>query len=278
MTDDASRMAKRISMAHCHAPVRPVRCELFPAGPLPLPPASEHRLLHLRQGSWTISRQRMTAPASAIIRAEQTLTIELNKTASVAVAHFSAKLPGGVDALAPCSGDLGTMHAVDSEIVAAWDAVLRIAETCRHGDAWARPQLRGAFITVLALTVQDGFTRGGWRCEDPQQPAWLTAVLAHIEANLGRSDLDVSSLADVAQMSPSRFAHAFRDLLGVPPKRYVLDQRMQRAQALMADPSLPIKSIAHACGFRDPEQFTASFRKRTGLSPSAWREQENRER
>lgn len=278
MTDAANRMAKRISQAHCHAPVRPVRCELAPAGALSLQPVTEHRVLHLRQGTWRIAGQQLTAPASVIIRAEQTLAVELDVAAPVATARFTARLPGGVDALAPCSGHLCTTHATDSELVAAWDAVLRIAETCRQGDAWARPRLRGAFTIVLALTLEDGFTRGGWRWEDPRQPAWLASVLAHIGTHLGRSDLDVSSLADLAQMSPSRFAHAFRDLLGVPPKRYVLHQRMQRALSLMEDPTQPIKAIAHACGFRDPEQFTASFRKKTGFSPSAWREQKTRDR
>lgn len=276
MTDGALRMAKRLSMAHCHAPVRPVRCELRPAGPLPLHPATEHRILHLRQGLWCIDRQQLAAPASVILRAGQMLTVECEGDAAIATVRFTARLAGGVDALAPCSGTLSTTHAPDSELIPAWDAVLRVAESCRNGDVWARPRLRGAVTTVVALTLQDGFTRDGWRWEDPQQPTWLSAVLTHIDAQLGRSELDVAALADVAQMSASRFAHAFRGLLGVPPMRHVLEQRMQRALALMEDPALPIKTIAHACGFRDPEQFTASFRKRTGRTPSAWREQKNR--
>jgi len=64
---DPDRMAKRLSLAHCHATVQSIQMTEQPAGPWVLEPAEEHRLFHRRSGSWAIAGEEI--PASLILRA-----------------------------------------------------------------------------------------------------------------------------------------------------------------------------------------------------------------
>lgn len=48
--------------------------------------------------------------------------------------------------------------------------------------------------------------------------------------------------------------------------------RQHEASQLLSQPELAIGRIAERLGYSDPANFTAAFRKWTGLSPSAWRE------
>lgn len=273
---DPYRMAKRLSLAHCHATVQSIQMTEQPAGPWVLEPAEEHRLFHRRSGSWAIAGEEI--PASLILRAGSRFILDLGVRTQVASLRFSALLRGAIDALAPLrgpgSGDhacLATDHGSMTEIAAAWDALLAEARRCRAGDPWSRPRVRGRVTVVLATTIADGFHVGGWRLGD-ERPAWIEAVLARIETDLAKT-IDLEGLAGIARLSPSRFAHAFRDLIGQPPGRYIAERRLVRAKALLVEAGATVKGVAAACGFSDPEHFSATFRKATGLTPSVWQQE-----
>jgi LacI family transcriptional regulator len=53
----------------------------------------------------------------------------------------------------------------------------------------------------------------------------------------------------------------------------VHEVRIERAQDLLRDKSVPIKVIYGQCGYADDMAFRRFFRKRTGVSPLAWRSQ-----
>lgn len=272
---DPIRMAKRLSLAHCHAPVQPIQVDVRPVGAWNLEPAEEHRLFHRRSGSWAIEDAPL--PASLLLRAGASLAIDVGPGTRVACLRFSALLRGSIDALAPLRGPgpgdhpyLATGHGDDDAITADWDALLAEADRCRAGDAWARPRVRGRVTVVVAATIADGFRCGAWRLGD-ERPDWVETVLARIEADLAKT-IDLEALAGIASLSPSRFAHAFRDLVGQPPRRFIAERRLERAKTLLVEPGATVKRVAAACGFSDPEHFSVTFRKATGLPPSAWQQ------
>ena len=76
----------------------------------------------------------------------------------------------------------------------------------------------------------------------------------------------LASLASMANMSPFHFARIFRDLAGVPPHRYLLDVRLERADAMLRDGA----SVTNACfdsGFANLSHFIRSFRRRFRCAP-----------
>jgi AraC family transcriptional regulator of arabinose operon len=83
--------------------------------------------------------------------------------------------------------------------------------------------------------------------------------------------LSVAALASAVGLSPSRFAHLFRQETGVSPARYVEEVRLERAQLLLLRTDMPIKQIAPLVGFEDPYYFSTRFRRRFGRPPTEWR-------
>jgi AraC family transcriptional regulator len=98
----------------------------------------------------------------------------------------------------------------------------------------------------------------------------LRRVCDHIEANLA-NDLSLAELAQVACLSPQHFARAFRRATGMPPHRWVLQRRIQRACDLLRAADMPLADLALELGFADQSHFTATFRRLTGDTPAAFR-------
>jgi AraC family transcriptional regulator len=98
----------------------------------------------------------------------------------------------------------------------------------------------------------------------------LRHAIEFIESHLSQ-DLTHSQLAAAAAMSPSHFAHAFRQATGLPPHRYVLNRRIEHAKTLLRHTDLPITEIAQHVGCCSHSNFTALFHKATGVAPSHYR-------
>jgi AraC family transcriptional regulator len=98
----------------------------------------------------------------------------------------------------------------------------------------------------------------------------LRRVLDHVEANLDRP-LSLRELAACVEMDVFRFVRAFKQGTGVPPHRFVLEARIERAKALLRDPALSISDVALRTGFATPSHFAATFRRIAGATPRAYR-------
>ncbi len=83
--------------------------------------------------------------------------------------------------------------------------------------------------------------------------------------------LDIATLSQMFHLSPSRFAHRFRDTFGTSPQAYVEGCRMEMARQLLLTTAMPVKAIALSCGFADPLYFSKRFACATGFSPVQWR-------
>lgn len=83
--------------------------------------------------------------------------------------------------------------------------------------------------------------------------------------------LSVRDLARHSMMSESGFSHLFKDLAGVPPRRYAIQARIARARELLETTTLSIKEVAARVGYDDPHYFSRSFRRATGRTPSSVR-------
>lgn len=81
----------------------------------------------------------------------------------------------------------------------------------------------------------------------------------------------VQRLAAVSGVTQAHFARSFQQAFGIPPHRYLLTRRIERATALLRDTDLPITSIAYDTGWNSLGTFGRTFRDVTGESPSAVR-------
>jgi transcriptional regulator GlxA family with amidase domain len=87
----------------------------------------------------------------------------------------------------------------------------------------------------------------------------------------------VERLAHVSGVSQAHFARSFKAAFGVPPHRYLLSRRLERAKALLRDTDVPIIEIAFQTGWNSLGTFGRVFRDVLGVSPTALRAQQQGE-
>ena len=107
----------------------------------------------------------------------------------------------------------------------------------------------------------------------PQDPRLLRRLLRAKDRMDGASHeaWPVERLADVSGVSPAHFARAFKTAFGVPPHRYLLTRRIERAAALLRETDLPVTEIAFQTGWNSLGTFGRIFRDILGESPSECR-------
>ncbi|EIL89501.1 putative helix-turn-helix transcriptional regulator [Rhodanobacter fulvus Jip2] len=84
----------------------------------------------------------------------------------------------------------------------------------------------------------------------------------------------ISRLAQVSAVSEAHFARQFGKAFGMPPHRYLLTLRIERAIALLRDTDLPVTEIAYQTGWNSLGTFGRIFRDITGESPGERRARE----
>jgi transcriptional regulator GlxA family with amidase domain len=89
-----------------------------------------------------------------------------------------------------------------------------------------------------------------------------------------QEDWPVERLAEVSGVSPAHFARSFKQAFGLPPHRYLLTRRIERATALLRETGLPVTDIAFQTGWNSLGTFGRVFRDITGDSPGAVRQRE----
>jgi AraC family transcriptional regulator len=85
------------------------------------------------------------------------------------------------------------------------------------------------------------------------------------------NDQTLSDLAAALGLSPSHAHRILTESLGETPKEYTLRLRLDRAAGMLATTRDTILDIALVCGFESHEVFARAFRRRFGITPSAYR-------
>jgi AraC-like DNA-binding protein len=98
----------------------------------------------------------------------------------------------------------------------------------------------------------------------------LRRVQAHIDGNL-HHDLRLADLGAIVHMSPYHFARLFKRATGLSPHRFILRRRIAAATALLAESTSSIRSVARTVGFTTASHFATTFRRVTGVTPTAYR-------
>ena len=104
-------------------------------------------------------------------------------------------------------------------------------------------------------------------------------LTCHPAVQVARSAIDenphepwtLENLSALAGLSPNHLATLFTAELGQSPHRYLLNQRMRRAQDLLKNTTTSITTIAMELGFNSSQHFARVFRQACGKSASAYR-------
>jgi transcriptional regulator GlxA family with amidase domain len=109
--------------------------------------------------------------------------------------------------------------------------------------------------------------------QDPELLRRLLRAKDRMDA-ASQEEWPVRRLARVSGVSEAHFARSFKDAFGVPPHRYLLTRRIERAKALLRETDLAITEIAFQTGWSSLGTFGRTFRDVTGESPGELRARE----
>ena len=98
----------------------------------------------------------------------------------------------------------------------------------------------------------------------------LQPVLSYINKNF-EQNITLEQLANLSNLSISRFTTKFKQIMGVSAITYVNQVRLKRACQLLINTNDPILNIATVCGFNNISNFNVLFKRAVGCSPHDYR-------
>jgi len=104
----------------------------------------------------------------------------------------------------------------------------------------------------------------------PSAEARVTRSVRYIERH-PLAEMNLTSLAREAGLSPYHFLRTFQRLTGVTPHRFILRNRLREAALRLASRPDRVLDIALDCGFGDVSNFNHAFRAEFGMTPVAYR-------
>lgn len=113
------------------------------------------------------------------------------------------------------------------------------------------------------------FLIGNSNMEETKNNSW-DDLLTYISENI-QKPLKPKDLAERMALSPYHFIRQFKKKIGYTPYRYILMAKIGTANHLLKHSSLPIKEIAHICGFSSEGSFCNAFKNIIGEWPLGYR-------
>jgi AraC family transcriptional regulator len=98
----------------------------------------------------------------------------------------------------------------------------------------------------------------------------LARAIEFMDANLAER-LGLDDIAGAVGLSPAHFIRQFRLSTGMPPHKYLVRLRLERAKRLLRETDCSIAQVAFDCGFSHQEHMTRFFGQFAGTTPAVFR-------
>lgn len=122
--------------------------------------------------------------------------------------------------------------------------------------------------TLLKEEKEEGNT-------DTGEMAFITKVIDCVYLMMDEQKTDTTTVAETLCMSPRQFHRKLLALTGETPASFIQEIKIKRAcQLLKSAPETSIVEVARKCGFDDGSNFTRTFKKVTGLTPTQYQKEE----
>ncbi|WP_319446894.1 MULTISPECIES: AraC family transcriptional regulator [unclassified Mycobacterium] len=97
----------------------------------------------------------------------------------------------------------------------------------------------------------------------------VSAAVDYVRAHMNQR-VTVNEMAERVRMSPSAFAHHFRESIGVSPYQFVKRVRLERARVLLVEEGLSVRETARQVGYSSLSHFISEFKRRYGVTPRGY--------
>ena len=98
------------------------------------------------------------------------------------------------------------------------------------------------------------------------------SVTSFINENYASNTLCLNDIASEANVSPAYLSALFKKKQGISISDYITTQRINAACRYLTATNMTLKEISMKCGYANQYYFSTSFKKKMGITPSAYRE------
>jgi len=153
---------------------------------------------------------------------------------------------------------------MNEEIIDLYYKAIEIAHEERSGFQQA---LSGIVMNILGLMYYRNQTRD---FDDEELINKINKAKVIMREDVYKN-ITAEDIAKNLGISYSGFRRAFKELTGTSPSKYMLELKLNEAKLLLHNTNLPIKEISFNLNFENPDYFPIFFKKRTGKTPSEYR-------
>ena len=122
----------------------------------------------------------------------------------------------------------------------------------------------------LLLCRQEGEAPEPMTPERERDEERLKRAMNYMHAHYGEH-FSLEELARQALTSRSELCRCFRRMLGMPPKEFLMQYRIQQAEILLKNSAYSIADVAEFTGFSSPSHFGSCFLRYVGCTPREYR-------
>lgn len=152
---------------------------------------------------------------------------------------------------------------------AAITRILAEIHDCKSTGAAAELIYIGKACELLAALIEMGTERVPRKARDYQD---IQNVIHYINEHY-KENIKQSDLVKLSHMSATKLKTLFRNFTEHSITDYISDRRVKLAEHLLSSTDMSVEDIGKEVGFETLSGFSSSFKKNSGMSPSAYRKQ-----
>jgi AraC-like DNA-binding protein len=155
------------------------------------------------------------------------------------------------------------------EVVGLFSSIIEQTRAERPGY---QPFVSGMLLHLLGCVYSVNKQRSFDNADGMQRKIEQAIMLLRCKID---EDITIQEIAEELNVSYAWFRKWFKLYTGLAPQQYVIQLKMEKAKALLADSGNSIKGIAYQLRFEHPLYFSKLFKEKVGVSPELYRKRCN---
>ncbi|HAI10273.1 MAG TPA: hypothetical protein DCM28_01125 [Phycisphaerales bacterium] len=232
----------------------------------------DYNLLFVTRGRvvWVVEDESTTLGPQSLLMVSPGLrhhAYSLTNRVTLLSIHLRVQLPGGVDVMQLLEPEPLFEVSKNSRLN---HYLLGLQLDYQGKSICPRQELLPGWTNLIAHELLHVMASDGKLTSRKLDPM-VCLILERIDKQL-TDPLTLEQIAHWAGYTPQHTNRLFKQVLGVTPLQYLLQLRMSRAAALLAENILTVQAVGRKVGFEDPYYFSRMFKQSQGLSPQQYQQ------